>query len=220
MMYKEEDYLQISGIEHFRFCRRQWALIHIENQWQENERTIEGKIVHERAHNHDIIEKREGLITVRDLRVFSPTMGVSGACDVVEFREDPTGISLPGENGLYQPYPVEYKKGAPREDDVNELQLCAEAMCLEEMLSCDILSGAVYFAEIRRRVDTVFSNEMRQSVKDCFKEMHDLYQRGHTPKVRPTKSCNACSLKEQCLPEILRKASVGEYINSHLEGNA
>lgn len=217
MAYKEEEYLQLSGIQHFRFCRRQWALIHIEDQWAENIRTAEGELLHERAHDPGLREKRSDRILVHDLAVFSPTLGVSGACDIVEFRRAAQGISLPGETGLFQPYPVEYKRGSPREDSANELQLCGQAMCLEEMLCCDIERGALYFGETRRRVEIEFVPELRREVTDTFAEMHELYRRGRTPKVKPTKSCNACSLKELCLPGLLRRSSVKAYLQRYME---
>lgn len=217
MAFDEDDYLQLSGIQHFKFCRRQWALIHLENQWAENSRTVGGEVMHERAHDSAQREKRGDLLITRDMRIFSPALGVSGACDVVEFRRAATGVPLPGEEGLYQPYPVEYKHGAPREDAANELQLCGQAMCLEEMLCCEIPKGALYFGETRKRTEVEFTPELRQEVLDCLKEMHDLYKRGHTPKVKPTKSCNACSLKALCLPKLMRTVSVKTYIQKSLE---
>ena len=202
MAYNEEEYLQLSGIQHFRFCRRQWALIHIENLWAENARTVGGEIMHERAHDSGVREKRSDLIITRSLSVSSPTLGVSGACDVVEFRRSDGGISLPNESGLFLPFPVEYKHGSPRGDNANELQLCGQAMCLEEMLCCDVRVGALFFWEIRRRVEVEFSPGLRNEVREPLKEMHELYRRGRTPKVKPTKSCNACSLEKLCLPKL------------------
>ena len=202
MIYPEEDYLQISGLQHFKFCRRQWALIHIENQWAENWRTAEGVIMHEKAHNPMWKERRGDLLITRDMHVFSSALGISGACDVVEFRRSEAGVPLHGQEGLYQPFPVEYKRGSPRTDTANALQLCAQAMCLEEMLCCDIPEGALYYGETRRRETVKLTGELRQEVRDCLAEMHALYQRGHTPRVKPTKACNACSLKELCLPRL------------------
>ena len=151
MAYDEEEYLQLSGLQHFAFCRRQWALIHIEDQWAENERTVEGSFLHERAHDEQLRERRGDVLVIRGMRLSSERLGVSGACDVVEFRRSPGGVPLHGEEGLYLPYPVEYKRGQPREDRANELQLCAQAMCLEEMLCCDIPQGALYFGQTRHR---------------------------------------------------------------------
>ena len=217
MDYKEEDFLQISGLQHFAFCRRQWALIHIEQLGAENLRTVEGNILHERAQDSSLKERRGQLLITRDMRVFSPTLGISGDCDVVEFRRSPEGVPLHGQEGLYQPYPVEYKHGAPREDHANELQLCAQAMCLEEMLCCTIPEGALYFGETRRRLTVSFTPALRQEVCTALEEMHRLYQRQHTPKVKPTKSCNACSLKELCVPRLMKKKAVGTYLRDCLE---
>ncbi len=217
MGYKEEDFLQISGLQHFCFCRRQWALIHVEQLWAENLRTVEGNILHEKAHDASVREHRGNVLVTRDMRVFSPTLGISGACDVVEFYKSPDGVPLSGQEGRYLPYPIEYKHGAPREDHANELQLCAQAMCLEEMLCCEIPEGALYFGEIRRRVKIPFTQSLRQEVRDDLTQMHQLFQRQYTPKVRPTKSCNACSLKELCVPKLMKKKSVRTYLAEHLE---
>lgn len=217
MDYKEEDYLQISGLQHFKFCRRQWALIHVENQWAENWRTADGGIMHERAHDADLKERRGNLLIARDMHVFSSTLGISGACDVVEFRRSDAGVPLHGQEGLYQPFPVEYKRGSPRGDASNALQLCAQAMCLEEMLCCEIPEGALYYGEIRRRETVELTRELREEVRASLLEMHALYQKGCTPKVKPSKGCNACSLKELCLPKLLRGETVCAYVQARLE---
>lgn len=216
-MYREEDYLMISGLEHFAFCRRQWALIHIEQQWAENSRTVDGAILHEKAHNPDLREKRGDLIITRGVKVFSADLGISGECDVLEFHRSDDGIILHGYEGLWQPYPVEYKRGTPVTGEGNRLQLCAQAMCLEEMLCCDIREGALFYGEIRRRDNIQFGEELRQKVKECLKEMHDYYQKGYTPKVKPGKSCNACSLKEICVPELIKAKSVKTYLQKKME---
>lgn len=217
MKYQEEDYLQLSGIQHFKFCRRQWALIHIENQWAENFRTTDGEIMHEKAHNDNISESRGDLYITRGMRVFSSSLGVSGACDVVEFRRGGSGISINGKEGLWKPYPVEYKRGKPKENTADALQLCGQAMCLEEMLCCKIDKGALYYGEIRHRQEIIFDRELRNEVEEMLSEMHDLLKKGYTPKVKTTKSCSACSLKDICIPELLRKKSVNEYINDAME---
>ena len=217
MAYEESEYLQISGLQHFRFCRRQWALIHIEHLWAENLRTVEGEILHERAHDAGLREKRGELLITRDMRVASARLGISGACDVLEFHRSEDGIPLPGQEGLWQPFPVEYKRGSPKEHTADALQLCAQAMCLEEMLCCDVPQGALYYGEIRRRQQVDLSEELRREVTDCLTEMHELFGRGRTPKVKPQKSCNACSLKELCLPKLMRAKSVKSYIEGRLE---
>lgn len=217
MAFEEEDYLQISGLQHFRFCKRQWALIHIEQLWQENLRTMEGKLLHVRAHDASLRERRGDTIVVRDMRVFSGILGISGSCDVVEFHRSSSGVSIAGQEGLYLPYPVEYKRGEPREDTSNHLQLCAQAMCIEEMLCCDIGEGAIYYGQIRRRETVPLTSELRGEVISNLQEMHRLYERRYTPKVRASKSCNACSLRELCLPKLLHKKPVAAYLSAKSE---
>ena len=217
MSIPEDDLLQISGLQHFAFCRRQWALIHIENQWAENLRTVEGDLFHARAHDEKQRERRGDTLILRGLPVFSYTLGLTGKCDVIEFHADPKGVPLRNEEGLWRPYPVEYKRGTPKGHNADELQLCAQGMCLEEMLCCEIPEGSLYYGETRRRTRVPFTEELRQSVRDLTAEMRNLYHRGYTPKVKPTKGCNACSLKELCLPGMLRKPSVSEYLRKAME---
>ena len=150
---------------------------------------------------------------LRSLPVVSYGLGLSGQCDVVEFRASPQGVSLRGEEGLWLPYPVEYKRGRPKAHQADELQLCAQAMCLEEMLCCPIPEGALYYGEPRRRTAVSFSQELRQEVRSITEEMHQFYRRGYTPKAKPSKSCNACSLKDLCLPQLVKKRPVSDYLS-------
>lgn len=217
MSYREEEYLQLSGLQHFAFCRRQWALIHIEQQWKENLRTTEGELFHQRAHDGQQRERRGDTLILRGLPVFSPRLGISGLCDVVEFHRSDGGISLHGEDGLWVPYPIEYKRGKPKLHQADELQLCAQAMCLEEMLCCAIPEGALFYGQTRRRTLVPFSEELRRKVSSMLDEMHRIYRRGYTPKVKPTKGCNACSLKEFCLPILLKGKQAAAYLRQAME---
>ena len=217
MNYNQEEYLQLSGLQHFAFCRRQWALIHIEQQWQDNLRTVEGDLMHRRAHDEAIREKRGTILILRGLSVSSPTLGISGKCDVVELHQDPAGISLHQEEGLWLPYPVEYKRGSPKEHQADELQLCAQAICLEEMLCCKIPEGALFYGETRRRVVVPFTLPLRQQVYTMTEEMHQLYCRGYTPKVKPSKGCYACSLKDLCLPALMKSKKLDSYLQKAME---
>ena len=203
-MEQKDEYLQLSGLQHFSFCRRQWALIHIENQWSENLRTIEGNLFHNRAHDEQRRERRGDTLILRGLPIVSHTLRLSGQCDVLEFHASPKGVHLRGEEGLWIPFPVEYKRGAPKENFADQLQLCAQAICLEEMLCCSISEGALFYGETRRRTAVLFTEELREKVRLTTAEMHQMFRRSYTPKVRPTKSCNACSLKELCLPVLMR----------------
>lgn len=215
--YREEDFLMLSGIQHFTFCRRQWALIHIEQQWEENLRTIEGNIMHEKAHDGFSSEKRGDIIISRGMNIFSRSLGVSGTCDIVEFHVSKDGIPLNNRSEKYIPIPIEYKKGKEKKNDEDIMQLVAQAICLEEMLCCEITKGYLYYGETRRRLEVEITDERKQDVREKFEEMHILYERNYTPRVRRTKACNACSLKNLCLPQLLKNKSVGEYILSAME---
>lgn len=217
MEYREEDYLMISGIQHFRFCRRQWALIHIEQQWAENVHTVTGELMHQKAHDPYMTEKRKDVLITRALPVSSRTMGVSGECDVVEFHRSEDGVHLHGHRGLYSIYPIEYKKGKPKISDEDILQLVAQTICLEEMFSTVISEAAIFYGETRHRETVGITDNLRERVRDMFREMHQYYERRYTPKVRWSKSCNACSLKDICLPKLGKAMSVGAYITQALE---
>lgn len=217
MEYKEADFLMLSGIQHFTFCRRQWALIHIEQQWDDNLRTVEGNIMHARAHDGDLTESRGDTLISRGMAVFSRTLGINGVCDVVEFHKKAGGIELYSREGTYAVIPVEYKKGIPKENDADVLQLMAQAMCLEEMLLTEIPKGYLFYGENRRRTKVEFTDELRQKVTQCCSEMHALYDRRYTPKVKLTKACNACSLKELCVPKLCKNKSAKDYIAKHIE---
>ena len=156
-------------------------------------------------------------MSVRAMPIHSWEMGVSGECDVVEFHKRDDGVKLYGHRGLYQIYPIEYKKGKPKQSEEDILQLAAQVMCLEEMFSTTISEGALYFGETRRRENITFSQELRDEVKEIFQEMHQYYERGYTPKVKKSKACNSCSLKEICLPKLEKTISVSDYIAQALK---
>ncbi len=217
MEYQEEDYLMLSGIQHFAFCRRQWALIHIEQQWQENVRTFEGKIMHDNAHDPDFREKRKDVLTVRAMKVFSRSMRISGECDVVEFHRSEDGITLQGCEGLFYVIPIEYKRGAPKQHDADELQLTAQAMCLEEMLVTQIKKGFLYYGETRHRMEVIFTPELREKVRKSFEEMHSYYKRSYTPKVKMNPSCKQCSLYDLCMPQLCKEISAAKYIDDMIK---
>lgn len=215
--YTEDEYLMLSGIQHFIFCRRQWALIHIEQQWEENYRTVDGDIMHRRVHNEALREKRGDLIIARGMSVSSPYLGISGQCDMVEFYRCEAGIELPGEQGEFFVTPVEYKRGSPKVDESDKMQLAAQAMCLEDMLCCEVTEGYLYYGETRHRQKVKIDEELRKRTKDALAEMHALFERGYTPKAKRTKTCNACSLKNICLPMMHGKKKASDYIRRCLE---
>ncbi len=215
-MYSEDEYLMLSGIQHFVFCRRQWALIHIEQQWEENYRTADGAVMHRNVHDADFHEKRGDTVISRAMAVSSARLGISGECDAVEFRSDSSGIEIFGLEGRYSVTPVEYKRGSPKEDESDIMQLAAQAMCLEEMLCCEIKTAYLFYGETRRRTKVDITDELRRRTEKTLKEMHELFSRRYTPKVRRSKACNACSLKNICLPVLCSEKSARAHILSML----
>ena len=143
-------------------------------------------------------------------------MCIRDSCDVVEFHESENGIPLKNYSGTYQPVPVEYKRGKPKEHDADVLQLCAQAMCLEEMLVCTVPKGFLYYGETKRRLEVLFDQQLRENVADSFERMHQMLERNHTPKGKITKACKACSLAELCIPKLSKKSSVKEYMEKNL----
>ena len=227
--YTQDDLLPLSGIQHFLFCRRQWALIHIEQQWKENALTAEGRIMHKRVDDPFFTETRNGVITARSVPVASYRLGLSGICDVVEFTPSPqpspkmgegvqAAVRLPNRDGLYLPAPIEYKRGKEKHDHSDETQLCAQAMCLEEMLSTNIPRGYLFYGETRHRVEIEFTVELRTLVQDMSAEMHNYFSRGYTPKVKMHKGCRSCSLADICLPVLNEKVvAASRYIKQNVE---
>jgi CRISPR-associated exonuclease Cas4 len=192
-LYAEDELLPISGLQHMVFCERQWALIHLEQQWEVNRLTAEGNLLHEAAHREGK-ESRPGVKICRGLRLRSLRMGLSGQADIVEFHNS-------------QPFPVEYKRGKPKSDLSDRIQLCAQAMCLEEMRGPSIPSGALFYGTTRRRMDVAFDEALRQEVERLAERMHDLYRKRCTPIVEYAPKCENCSLLEVCLPKQRKDAN-------------
>ncbi|GAP10220.1 CRISPR-associated exonuclease, Cas4 family [Bellilinea caldifistulae] len=216
--YTSDDLLPLSGIQHFMFCRRQWALIHVEQQWRENTFTAEGRLLHQRVDDPFFTETRNGVIIARSVPVASYRLGLSGICDVVEFSESEVGVNLPGRQGTFLPVPVEYKRGRPKSTPVDEVQLCAQAICLEEMLSVAIPVGYLYYAKTRHRTPVELTDKLRQLVDKISAEMHAYYERGYTPRVRTSRACRSCSLAEICLPRLQEKSMpVSRYIHQWID---
>lgn len=215
--YKEEEFLLLSGLQHFSFCRRQWALIHIEQQWNENVLTVKGNLFHEKVHDGYSAEKRKNLIISRGMPIHSRTLGVSGECDVVEFVQQDGGVTLPHREGEYMLYPVEYKRGKAKVTDEDRLQLTAQVICLEEMFLTEIPEAYLFYGETRRRERVEITEELRAECRRLLLEMHRLYARGHTPKVKKAKKCEACSMKSVCLPKLEKSRQVAAYISEYME---
>jgi len=213
---EDDDYLLLSGIQHFQFCKRQWALIHIEQEWEENVRTVEGQYLHRNADQPFTREKRGDKLVVRAMPVKSESLRLTGICDVVEFIRDERGVGISGAEGKYLAYPVEYKRGKPKANDEDVLQLTAQAICLQEMLLCEVEVGYLYYNEIKHRVEVPITMDRKQKVKRVAAEMHDYYARRHTPKVKTGPFCRNCSLQNICLPEIMDRRTVKSYVEGKI----
>ena len=208
-MYSEEDYIQLSAIQHFFFCPRQCALIHIEQQWVENVFTAEGRLMHAHVHASSSANKKEIKIEY-GTALYSSRLGLSGKADVIEFSRD--------ENGKLVPFPVEYKRGKPKPNDCDKVQLCAQALCLEEMLGVPVPEGTLYYGKTRRRLTVEFSKNLRKETIDAVRSLHDFIKEGKTPAPIYTKKCKWCSFIDICLPETIhRKMSVRDYIKDELK---
>jgi len=219
MISDDNDYLLLSGIQHFAFCRRQWALIHIEDAWVDNVLTVQGQLLHERAHDPFFTEKRKDLLITRDMPVVSHRLKITGKCDVVEFKLDNlNGVPLFGRDGKWVPCPIEYKRGRSKSTDIDRLQLCAQAICLEEMLLCAQIEDAyIYYGETKRRESVLLSKELRIKTEDMLTEMHDIFLRKITPRVKSFGACTSCSLKDICLPKMPGfSRSVRTYLDEEL----
>lgn len=197
-VYTEDDLLMISALQHLLFCPRQCALIHIEQQWTENRYTAEGKIMHERVDEVGR-ESRGRIRTVFGLPLRSLRLGLSGRADAVEYhrRGDESG-----ETSFWQPFPVEYKRGKPKKNDSDLVQLCAQAICLEEMLACTVPEGAIYYGKPRRRMAVIFDDTLRDETTDVARRLHALIDSGRTPQARYEKKCDSCSLVSLCMPKV------------------
>jgi len=213
MSYSEEDLLPVSALSHLVFCERRAALVHLEQVWTENQFTAEGTSLHERTHESGV-ESREGIVTARSLRIHSFRLGLAGMADVVEFRPFDTGISLPGREGLWQPYPVEYKRGIRKDRIEYRIQLCAQAICLEEMLRTEVPCGALFYAKSRRRYEVEFDAGLRERTEAAATGLHELFNGGKTPVAKYEKKCESCSLLEHCMPKITGiKKNIRHYLS-------
>lgn len=193
--YFEDDLLPLSGIQHFAFCERQWGLIHIENQWVENVLTVEGKLLHERVDDPLSDDTRGDIRTIRSVPLVSMKLGLYGVADVIEVHKSYSGNKSVSYNI------VEYKRGMPKDDEIDEVQLCAQAICLEEMLKIKLDYGYMYYGETRHRLKVLFDDSLRKKVEHFALKMHMIFEKGETPLPKLDKHCKRCSLVNVCIPE-------------------
>ena len=200
-MYSEEDYIQLSAIQHYVFCPRQCALIHVHGIWDENMFTAKGKVMHEKVDSGEDESRGEKQI-IRSLNIYSRRLGLSGRCDVVEMlgREDSV------------PYPVEYKSGKPKNDISDMAQLCAQALCLEEMMNRPVRKAALFYGKPRRRLEVEIDDELRRATEDIIKAIHKIINEKIIPDAKYEPKCDSCSLHDACMPEVTSKK-----VNSYIE---
>lgn len=218
MNYTEDDFIQLSALQHLLFCERQCAFIHIEQIWVENLFTAQGRIMHERVDTGNR-ESRGSIRIEYGMPLRSLRLGLTGKADVVEFHLSSDGL-LSGSKSKaeWRPFPVEYKRGKPKKDNCDKVQLCAQALCLEEMLNTEIPEGALFYGKTRRRQDVVFDKGLRLETEKAAKRAHELIKAGKTPKPLYTKKCDSCSFVGLCLPKTIEKRrSVNRYLKNAIQ---
>ena len=210
----------LSGIQHFVFCPRQWALIHIEQQWQENRLTAEGRLLHKNADNPSYRQKNGNKVSLHSVPISSTKLGLYGYTDVIELypTDSPDeGIVHPSYPGCYwKPVPIEYKHGRAKPDERDKVQLAAQVICLEEQYGIVIETACIYYATTNRRETVAMDETLRSLTQSCADEMHRVFEQGIVPKAEKKHGCSNCSLEEVCLPEIGSKSSVSIYLKKSL----
>jgi len=208
-MSAELESLPLSALQHFAFCPRQCALIHIERQWVENRLTAEGRVLHDKAHDAGN-ENRRDIRIARALPLQSTMLRLHGVADIVEFHRQ--------AGGSWQPFPIEYKRGRPKPDSIDTVQLCAQAICLEEMLGQSIPAGAIYYGTTHRRHDVVFDTALRAETTRLSIATHALIAAGRTPSPRFMPKCRSCSFLDLCRPEAVTHSAsqhLARLMNPH-----
>lgn len=211
MKQSEDNLLPISGLQHLAYCPRQFALIHIEQQWEDNRYTAEGQLLHQRV-DQEHRESRGSIHISHALRLRSLQYGLTGIADVVEFHRSEEGVEIEGKRGRWNPYPVEYKRGRPKKENIDAVQLCAQALCLEEMLSIEIPAGALYYGKTRRRKETPFTDTLRNETIALTQKMHQMMAQQATVAAEKSKKCDQCSLQTLCMPTGREQIKTKRYI--------
>lgn len=220
MYYEDDQMLMLSGIQHYMYCPRQWALIHIEQQWEENHLTAEGKLLHQNVDNPSYRQKNDGVITLRAVHIASHSLGLYGITDAIELLPTDSltdAITHPHFPGIWRPYPVEYKRGHRKPDERDEVQLAAQVICLEEMYGIHIPEASLFYFETRHREVIPIDEHLRKSTYELSKAMHTTFESGFTPKAEARKGCRSCSLIDICTPELTKKSSVTHYLKRLLD---
>lgn len=219
MAYSEDEMLMLSGIQHYVFCPRQWALIHIEQQWEENRLTAEGELLHQNVDNPAYRQKNGGVVTLRRVAIASRELGLTGFSDAVELlpsNESTNAVRHPKYPGYWKLVPVEYKRGHVKPDKRDEVQVAAQALCLEEIYHICVPIGAIYYGEEHTRRTIAIDEPLRQFTRQCAEEMHQIYQCGITPRAEYKAHCQSCSIKDVCMPKLSSRCTVEAYLKTNL----
>lgn len=220
MYYDDDQMLMLSGIQHYMFCPRQWALIHIEQQWGENRLTAEGQLLHQNVDNPAYRQKNGDIITLRAVHIASHSLGLYGITDAIELLPSDSSedaITHPRYPGFWRPFPIEYKRGHRKPDERDEVQLAAQVICLEEMYRIHIPKAALFYHETRHRETVAIDKHLRQLTFELSEAMHQTFESGFTPKAEERRGCRSCSLIDICTPELTKKTSVSYYLKKTLD---
>lgn len=220
MYYDDDQMLMLSGIQHYMFCPRQWALIHVEQQWADNRLTAEGEVLHKNVDDPSYRQKNGGTITLRGVHIASHALGLYGICDAIELLPSETkenAITHPKYSGYWRLYPIEYKRGHRKPDEWDAVQLAAQVMCLEEMYEIQIPEAALFYYETRRREVVSINEPLRRLTYKLSEAMHKTFDGGITPKAVPQHGCKNCSLFDICSPELTKKTTVAYYLKKSFD---
>ena len=220
MYYDDDQMLMLSGIQHYMFCPRQWALIHVEQQWADNRLTAEGETLHKNVDDPSYRQKNGDTITLRGVHIASHALGLYGICDAIELLPSETqdnAITHPRYSGFWKLYPVEYKRGHRKPDERDAVQLAAQVMCLEEMYEIQIHEAALFYYETRRREVVAMDEPLRRLTCELSEAMHKTFDSGITPKAVQQHGCKNCSLFDICSPELTKKTTVAYYLKKSFD---
>ncbi len=219
-IYDDDNMLMLSGIQHYMYCPRQWALIHIEQQWDENRLTTEGQLFHQNVDNPAYRQKNGDVIMLRAVHIASHSLGLYGITDAIELLPSENAsdtITHPRYSGYWKPYPIEYKHGHRKPDERDEVQLAAQVICLEEMFDIHIPEAALFYHETHHREVVPINENLRNLTYELSEAMHKTFEKGITPKAVEKRECRNCSLVDLCAPELTKKTSVSYYIKKMLD---
>ncbi len=211
ILYTESELLPISAIQHFAFCRRQCALIHIDQLWSENQLTAEGRILHEKTDTSPS-QTRADIHIARHVPIRSLHLGLSGIADVIEYHKvdfETPGIELSSKKGRWTPYPIEYKRGRPKKNRCDEMQLCAQVLCLEEMHALSISQGSLFYGAVRKRKIISMDESLRRETIQTTHKLREMVDSTKLPGADPGAKCRNCSLQDLCLPDVIARKNQG-----------